>query len=85
MAQVLFLAHRYPYPPNKGDKIRAFHIAEHLRKTHEVSLGFVMTPGDSEPDMTWAETNFSAHYCGRISQFDRLMRAGGRVSRRARR
>lgn len=77
MVQVLFLAHRYPYPPNKGDKIRAFHIAEYLRKTHEVSLGFVMTPGDSEPDMSWAEANFSARYCGRISQLDRLTRAGG--------
>lgn len=77
MAQVLFLAHRYPYPPNKGDKIRAFHIAEYLRKTHEVSLGFVVTPGDSEPDMSWAEANFSTRYCGRISQFDRLTRAAG--------
>lgn len=76
MAQVLFLAHRYPFPPNKGDKIRAFHIAEHLCKAHEVSLGFVMTPGDGEPDMSWAEKNFSAHYCGQISSADRLMRAG---------
>jgi sugar transferase (PEP-CTERM/EpsH1 system associated) len=76
MAQVLFLAHRYPYPPNKGDKIRAFHIAEHLCRAHEVSLGFLMTPGDGEPDMTWAEKNFRAHYCGQISRFDRLTRAG---------
>jgi sugar transferase (PEP-CTERM/EpsH1 system associated) len=76
MAQVLFLAHRYPYPPNKGDKIRAFHIAEHLRKSHEVSLGFVTTPGDGEPDLSWAAKTFQAHHCGRISRFDRLARAG---------
>lgn len=24
--RVLFLAHRLPFPPNKGDKIRSFHI-----------------------------------------------------------
>ncbi|MCE9523188.1 MAG: TIGR03087 family PEP-CTERM/XrtA system glycosyltransferase [Alphaproteobacteria bacterium] len=76
MVKVLFLAHRYPFPPNKGDKIRAFHIAEHLRKSHEVSLGFVMTPGDSEPDMEWAQKNFASSYCGRVSALDRLFRAG---------
>jgi sugar transferase (PEP-CTERM/EpsH1 system associated) len=75
MARILFLAHRYPYPPNKGEKIRAFHIAEHLLKRHEVALGFAMTPGDPEPDLSWAK-RFSDFYCGRISTFDRLYRTG---------
>lgn len=75
MAKVLFLAHRYPYPPNKGDKIRAFHIAEHLHKGHEVSLGFVATPGDEEPDLKWAR-NFHGYYCGRVSRLARLFRTG---------
>ncbi|MDD3838868.1 MAG: hypothetical protein PHG43_13635, partial [Phenylobacterium sp.] len=39
MAKVLFLAHRVPFPPNKGDKIRAFHILEHLAQRHEIWLG----------------------------------------------
>jgi len=75
MARILFLAHRYPYPPNKGDRIRAFHIAEHLLKRHEVALGFTVTPGDGEPDMAWAR-KFAAAYCGRISTADRLLRTG---------
>lgn len=75
MAKVLFLAHRYPYPPNKGDKIRAFHFTEHLRARHEVTLGFVTTPGDTEPDLSWAR-KFSAFYEGRIPQAQRLFRAG---------
>src|SRR5262245_41883259 len=76
MAKVLFLAHRYPYPPNKGDKIRAFHIAEHLRRSHQVSLGFVTTPADGEPDLSWADA-LPAQYFGRISTVDRLQRAAG--------
>jgi len=36
--RILFLTHRIPYPPNKGDKIRAFHIVEHLARQHEVHL-----------------------------------------------
>jgi sugar transferase (PEP-CTERM/EpsH1 system associated) len=75
MARILFLAHRYPYPPNKGDRIRAFHIAEHLLESHEVALGFTVTPGDGEPDMAWAR-KFADAYCGRISTADRLLRTG---------
>lgn len=39
MAKILFLAHRAPFPPDKGDKIRAFHILRHLAARHEVWLG----------------------------------------------
>lgn len=36
---MLFLAHRIPYPPNKGDKIRAWHILKHLTGRYRVRLG----------------------------------------------
>lgn len=39
MAKILFLAHRVPFPPNKGDKIRAYHILEHLASRHQIWLG----------------------------------------------
>ncbi len=47
MGGLLFLAHRIPYPPNKGDKIRSFHLLRHLGARHEVHLGaFVDDPDD---------------------------------------
>ncbi|MDA5193606.1 TIGR03087 family PEP-CTERM/XrtA system glycosyltransferase [Govanella unica] len=47
MADILFLAHRIPYPPNKGDKIRSWHMLLHLAKRHSVYLGcFVDDPED---------------------------------------
>lgn len=47
MDELLFLAHRIPYPPNKGDKIRAYHLLEHLRQHYHVHLGcFVDDPAD---------------------------------------
>ncbi len=47
MPDLLFLAHRIPYPPNKGDKIRAWHLLEHLTQTHRVHLGaFIDDPDD---------------------------------------
>jgi sugar transferase (PEP-CTERM/EpsH1 system associated) len=46
---LLFLAHRLPYPPNKGDKIRSFHVLQYLAKRHTVHLGtFVDDPADFE-------------------------------------
>ena len=38
--KILFLAHRTPYPPNKGDKIRSYHILSHLAQRHAVSLAY---------------------------------------------
>ncbi|MCA1979528.1 MAG: TIGR03087 family PEP-CTERM/XrtA system glycosyltransferase, partial [Thiobacillus sp.] len=44
---LLFLAHRIPFPPNKGDKIRSFHLLRHLAKRYAVHLGaFVDDPDD---------------------------------------
>ena len=30
MANLLYLVHRLPYPPNKGDKVRSYHLLKHL-------------------------------------------------------
>lgn len=47
MANILFLAHRLPYPPNKGDKVRSYHLLRHLAERHQVHLGsFVDDPDD---------------------------------------
>ena len=35
---LLFLCHRIPYPPNKGDKIRSFHLLHHLSQHFEIYL-----------------------------------------------
>ncbi len=47
MQDLLFLAHRIPFPPDKGDKIRAWNIFRHLARTHRMHLGcFVDDPAD---------------------------------------
>jgi len=40
--RILMLAHRIPYPPHTGDKTRAFHIARHLARRHELTLAFLV-------------------------------------------
>ena len=39
MANILYLVHRLPYPPNKGDKVRSYHLLRHLAARHRVYLG----------------------------------------------
>lgn len=45
--EILFLAHRIPYPPDKGDKIRSWRLVEHLARRFRVHLAaFVDDPAD---------------------------------------
>jgi len=44
---ILFLCHRIPYPPDKGEKIRAYHMLSHLARRHTIHLGaFVEDPAE---------------------------------------
>ncbi len=47
MGTLLYLVHRLPYPPNKGDKVRSYHLLKHLQQNHRVFLGtFIDDPAD---------------------------------------
>jgi len=47
VANILYLVHRLPFPPNKGDKVRSYHLLKHLAQKHRVYLGtFVDDPDD---------------------------------------
>ena len=48
--RVLYIAHRLPYPPNKGDKIRSFNIVTHLARQHRVTLATLV---DDAADIKW--------------------------------
>ena len=39
MDKLLLLVHRIPYPPNKGDKIRSYHLLAYLAQHYQVFLG----------------------------------------------
>jgi sugar transferase (PEP-CTERM/EpsH1 system associated) len=38
MSTLLFLAHRVPFPPDRGDKIRGFNMLRHLARRHRIHL-----------------------------------------------
>jgi sugar transferase (PEP-CTERM/EpsH1 system associated) len=59
MQELLYLVHRMPYPPNKGDKIRSYHILRHLSRQYRVHLGTFV---DDEQD--WAHADTVKGLCG---------------------
>lgn len=52
MQRLLFLAHRIPYPPTKGDKVRSYHLLKYLAGRYRVHLGAFV---DDETDLQHAD------------------------------
>jgi hypothetical protein len=69
--RILYLCHRLPYPPDKGEKIRAFHQIRALSRRHRVSL-LALSDG-AVPDLAPLEA-----MCERVEVFP-LSRPAGYV------
>lgn len=62
MDEVLFLAHRLPFPPDRGDKIRSHHILRAIARLHPVHVACF---ADDEFDMAeeYELSSLAASYC----------------------
>ncbi len=59
MEELLYLVHRIPYPPDKGDKIRSYHLLKHLARRYTVHVGAFI---DDAAD--WQHASALARLCG---------------------
>jgi sugar transferase (PEP-CTERM/EpsH1 system associated) len=59
LKELLFLSHRIPYPPDKGDKIRSFHLLQHLARRYKVHAGALI---DDPQD--WSQIEHVKRMCG---------------------
>jgi polysaccharide biosynthesis protein PslH len=68
---VLFLCHRIPFPPNKGDKIRSFNELLYLSRRHNIYLATILDRESDRPDLRTLE-----QYCTKIFavRFNRKVR-----------
>lgn len=77
MEDLLFLAHRIPYPPNKGDKIRSWHVLKHLASHYRVHLGcFVDDEQDRQYEDMLREVCADCHFAS-LSRLQGLGRCLG--------
>ena len=72
--EILFLAHRVPFPPNRGDKMRSHHVLRHLAALGPVHVAtFADDAGDMAQDHELAA--LAASHC-LILRRKSLLRAG---------
>lgn len=64
MKTILYLCHRIPYPPNKGDKIRSFNEIKFLSRSGTIDL---ITLADDPEDMKY--TDELKRYCRKVIVF----------------
>jgi polysaccharide biosynthesis protein PslH len=47
--KILYVCHRFPFPPSRGGKIRPFNMIKHLSRNHEVVVAsLVRSPAEAE-------------------------------------
>jgi polysaccharide biosynthesis protein PslH len=62
MGEILFLAHRVPYPPDRGDKIRSWNMVKALAKLAPVHVAALCDdPGDADHTGVIASVAASVH------------------------
>ena len=66
MARLLFLVHRMPYPPDKGDKVRSYHLLRQLAAGHRVHVGCFVDDADDERHVDTLRAQCAGLYVRRL-------------------
>ncbi len=61
---ILYICHRIPFPPNKGDKIRSFNEIKYLSRFHDIDLAALV---DNPDDFQYKKS--LEKYCKNVSLF----------------
>lgn len=84
MEDLLLLIHRIPYPPNKGDKIRSYHLLKHLARDYRVHLAtFVDDADDWQHVPTVEKMCASSHFASLNPTLARVRSLGALVKNRS--
>jgi len=70
--RILYICHRFPYPPKRGGKIRPFNMIRHLAQAHEVVVCSL-----SRSDQETAEAQGIAPHCAQfhLAQVDNRLQS----------
>jgi sugar transferase (PEP-CTERM/EpsH1 system associated) len=67
MQDILFLSHRIPYPPDKGDKVRSWNILNHLASRHRVHLATFVDDPDDLRHVPYLKSRCASVFCQQLS------------------
>ena len=66
--KILFVCHRFPYPPNEGGKIRSFNMIAHLQKQHEVTVASLVESKIEQADIEGIKPFCHSYIAQRMSK-----------------
>ncbi len=72
---ILFLCHRIPFPPNKGDKIRSFNEIRHLSKRHNIYLGTILDQKSDKAYVSVLEQHCKEVYTVYFNKMRKLLKS----------
>lgn len=67
--KILFVCHRFPYPPNRGGRIRPFHMIRHLSRAHEVTVATLVRSEHEAASVADLEKHCSRLLTARVGAF----------------
>ncbi len=65
MREVLFLAHRVPFPPDRGDRIRSSHLLRRIAEVAPVHFGCLIEDEADSAALPAIEALCASHHCAR--------------------
>lgn len=74
--RILFLAHRFPYPPTFGSKVRAFNVIRHLARDHEVTVFAPVRSAAEEAEAAGIAPFCHAHRAFRVNTAAQVCKIG---------
>jgi len=78
--RILYLTHRLPYAPNRGDRIRAYHMLRHLAARHAVDLVSFVHDDDEQLQASALADVASSTTAIRLRRRDMLTRAAAALA-----
>jgi hypothetical protein len=72
--KILYICHRFPFPPNRGGKIRPFNVIKHLHQNHEVTVASVTQTAREEREAQGLAPYCSRYLSARVDAFQQVPR-----------
>jgi len=76
---ILYICHRFPFPPKRGGKIRPFNMIAHLNKTHKVTVASLVRSEDEALEGEGLQEHCSKFIAQRINPVAAVIRMLGRL------
>ena len=77
--RILFICHRFPFPPKRGGKIRPFNIIQHLAREHEVHVASLVRSQAEADEGRGLGAHCASHTHARVFDWLQTLRMVARI------